>query len=200
MKLAKGSDKLKKFILGLLCGIIISTSSIVYASDFIQTTFFPAKFIINGQSKELNSEYTILNYNNHAYVPIRFVAENMGAIVDYNDNTKTISINNISEDSLTIKDPEENFVRVGNLNLTKEGNNTRVTGNIEISLPGTNTIGANLSFYNEKGEKIGFVVISGDIPQGIQRFEVTGTGDFTNYSSVKLNVGYLNGVKNRVPN
>ncbi|AEG60056.1 stalk domain-containing protein [Desulforamulus ruminis] len=191
---------MKKFILGLLCGVIISTSSIVYASDYVQTTLFPAKFIINGQSKELKSEYTILNYSNHVYVPIRFVAENMGAIIDYNNNTKTININNISGDLLTIKDPEENLVRVGNLNLVKDGNNTRVTGNIEILLSGTNIIGANLSFYNDKGEKMGFVVISGNIPQGLQRFEVTGTGDFTNYSSVKLNVGYLNGVKNRVPN
>ncbi|GAB6178759.1 hypothetical protein JCM14036_00780 [Desulfotomaculum defluvii] len=170
-----------------------------YAADYVQTTLFPANIIINGQSKELNTEYTILNCSNHVYVPIRFVAENMGAIVDYNNNTRTININNISGDSLTIKDPKENFVQVGNLNLIREGNNTRVTGNILISLPGTNTIGANLSFYNDKGEKMGSVVISGDIPQGIQKFNIIGTGDFSNYSAVKLNVGYLNGVKNRVP-
>ncbi|WP_312117985.1 stalk domain-containing protein [Brevibacillus reuszeri] len=33
---------------------------------------------MNGQNKEIGSEYTVLNNNGHAYVPVRFVAESLG--------------------------------------------------------------------------------------------------------------------------
>ncbi|MCY9696084.1 stalk domain-containing protein [Paenibacillus alginolyticus] len=83
---------MKKFVLGLICGIGLTATTAVYAADTIQAYLFPAKFVFNGQDKELNSEYTTLNYNGHAYVPIRFVAENMGATVGYDDELKKITV------------------------------------------------------------------------------------------------------------
>lgn len=83
---------LKKFMLGLLCGIAIAASSVVYASDTIQAYLFPAKFVFNGQTKELSGGYTTLNYMGHVYVPVRFVAESLGKLVKYEEDTKVISI------------------------------------------------------------------------------------------------------------
>jgi hypothetical protein len=93
-------------------------------------------------------------------------------------------------------------VTVGNLILTKDGNNTKVNGQVKVdnvSLPGTNKLGANLAFYNDKGEKIGSIGISGDFNEGLHTFEEIGTGDFRNYATVKLSVGYLNGMAHKMP-
>lgn len=91
---------MKKFVLGLICGIGLTATTAVYASDTIQAYLFPANFVFNGVSKQLDSkEYVVLNHNGHAYVPVRFVSESMGALVKYEDTTKTISIEqtNLSE-------------------------------------------------------------------------------------------------------
>ncbi|MDQ0878886.1 hypothetical protein QFZ77_007545 [Paenibacillus sp. V4I3] len=88
---------MKKFVLGLICGIGLAVTTGVYASDTIQAYLFPAKFIFNGETKELDTkEYVVLNHNGHAYVPVRFVAENMGALVKYEEATKTIQIKETS--------------------------------------------------------------------------------------------------------
>lgn len=64
------------------------------AAETLQTYIFPAKIQINGEEKPLDhSEYEILNYNGHAYVPIRFVSENLGKLVKYDEETMTILIN-----------------------------------------------------------------------------------------------------------
>lgn len=97
---------MKKFVLGLICGIGLSATTAVCASDTIQAYLFPVKFVFNGQDKELDSEYTTLNYNGHAYVPIRFVAENMGALVKYEDITKTVSI--VDTNSIILRDMDLN--------------------------------------------------------------------------------------------
>src|SRR5690606_33404769 len=53
-----------------------------------------ATIVFNGVTKEMdNTEYVVLNHQGHAYVPIRFVAENMGALVKYEESTKTILLN-----------------------------------------------------------------------------------------------------------
>jgi hypothetical protein len=95
--------KLKKFVLGLTCGIALSATTAVYASNTLNAYIFPVKYVFNGQSKELDSEYTTLNYNGHAYVPIRYVAENMGSFVGYDEKTQTIKINYNTDSTQNIK-------------------------------------------------------------------------------------------------
>ncbi|MEK3724820.1 hypothetical protein [Paenibacillus sp. FSL H8-0034] len=59
---------MKKFFLGLACGILVTASTATYASDTIQAYLFPVGFELNGQEKKLDNEYAILNYKGHAYV------------------------------------------------------------------------------------------------------------------------------------
>lgn len=87
-----GGTKLKKFILGLTCGVALTATSAAFGAEMVQTYLFPAKFLINGESKEISSEYTTLNYNGHAYVPIRFIGESLGTLVNYKEDTNTITI------------------------------------------------------------------------------------------------------------
>ncbi|MBD0382874.1 stalk domain-containing protein [Paenibacillus sedimenti] len=97
---------MKKFVLGLTCGFALTATTAVYASDTLQVYLFPAMYVFNGQSKALDSEYTTLNFNGHAYVPVRWVAENLGKLVKYEHYTKTISIvnTNLTEELVLDKD------------------------------------------------------------------------------------------------
>ena len=49
-------------------------------------------FIVDGQRQDLGPGYTVLNYENHTYVPSRFVAEALGATVNWDALTKIIRI------------------------------------------------------------------------------------------------------------
>ncbi|NEW09727.1 hypothetical protein GK047_27780 [Paenibacillus sp. SYP-B3998] len=61
---------MKKIVIGLVLGAGITCSTAVYASDAIQA----------------------INYNGHAYVPLRFVAESMRAQVEFNETEQQMSI------------------------------------------------------------------------------------------------------------
>ncbi|MBD0381807.1 DUF4309 domain-containing protein [Paenibacillus sedimenti] len=97
---------MKRFILGLICGIGLTATTAVYASDTIQAYLFKANYTINGESKALGEEYTTLNVNGHAYVPIRWIAESMGKIVNYDHDSQTVAINdtNLSKKLVIDKD------------------------------------------------------------------------------------------------
>lgn len=76
--------KKRTFVTGLLAGAILASATTAFASsDFIQAALYPVKFIINGKEQKLPDEYSILNYNGHAYVPIRFVTEQLGGNVGF---------------------------------------------------------------------------------------------------------------------
>ncbi|MCR8635687.1 copper amine oxidase N-terminal domain-containing protein [Paenibacillus radicis (ex Xue et al. 2023)] len=83
---------MKKFVSGLIIGGIVSLSTMAYATNSLEVLSFPVNFLINGQTKELNNGYTVFNYNGNAYVPIRFVAENMAAEVIYDEAYNRIRI------------------------------------------------------------------------------------------------------------
>lgn len=183
---------MKKFIAGLSIGVLISLSSAAFAADSIQALLFPAKFEFNGKAVDPGEEYTVLNYQGHAYVPIRFIAEQIGATVGYEAETGQIFVKN---EALTVTDPDYPTVSVGNLILVKEGSNTKVTGQIRIA--GTrineNMIGASLTFYNDKSEKIGEVPLLGSkFGESLQQFEAVGTGDFRKYARVNLHIEAAN--------
>jgi hypothetical protein len=183
---------LKKFILGLSCGLVIACSSVAFASGSIQALLFPTRFEINGSNIALNNDYKVLNVDGHAYVPIRFIAENLGGTIDYDAELQKIFVKNRN---LDLTDPDYKGISVGNLILTKVGNNTRVTGQLRMEGVGNskNMIGANLSFYDDKSEKIGDVAINGnDFGVESQTFVLEGSEDFRTYSTVNLHIGAVN--------
>jgi hypothetical protein len=208
----KGGVNLKKFVLGLICGIGLTVTTAVNASDTIQAYLFPIRYEFNGQTKQLDSEYTTLNYNGHTYVPVRFVAESMGANVGYDGNTQTISINYNDQVGLTLQDPSEKRVHVGNLKLSKsDDGNTIISGQIYVDPTGTttNTVrGAFLNFFDGQGNEIGKALIHDQKTDNndsqniivqeaeIKNFMVEATADVSNYVHVTLTVGLLNEIVN----
>lgn len=188
----KGVPYLKKFILGLTCGLLIAGSSVAFASNSIQALLFPASFEINGSEVPLSSEYKVINVDGHAYVPIRFVAENLGATIGYDAELQKIIVRN---QYLGLTDPDYDGISVGNLILTKEGNNTRVTGQLKMEGVGNtkNKLTASLSFYNDNSEKVGVIKIEGN-QYGVaaQTFEAEASGDFREYATVNLRISSVN--------
>ncbi|WP_171654021.1 stalk domain-containing protein [Paenibacillus foliorum] len=83
---------MKKFIIGLSCGLIISICNIAYASESIKAILFPVKYTFNGTERKLPSNYKTLNIDGDTYVPTRFLAENMGSYVAYDEAAKTINV------------------------------------------------------------------------------------------------------------
>ncbi|WP_162238514.1 stalk domain-containing protein [Paenibacillus sp. A3] len=77
----------KYIIASIVCVFVVITVAAYGASsslDFLTSE----KFVINGADKRLS----VINYNGHAYVPLRFVAEQMAADIDYREDERTTYI------------------------------------------------------------------------------------------------------------
>lgn len=87
MKISKG------FVSGLLVGSILSISVVAYGApaqiDAFKNTAI--KYFFDGKEVSLGEDYDTIIYKNRAYVPARFVADNLGAKVDYNAEMETIN-------------------------------------------------------------------------------------------------------------
>jgi hypothetical protein len=83
----KGWTILKKIIIGIVSGVLLSTATGVFASSnsYVQAILFPSTITIHKEKSTTNliSNNTILNYNNSVYVPLRSFAESIGSEVRY---------------------------------------------------------------------------------------------------------------------
>jgi hypothetical protein len=85
-------DGMKRFISGLALGLGISAASVGYASDTVQIYLFNARYMFNGEEKVVEDPYKSLNYEGHTYLPIRFIAENTGLQVNYDEFSQMVSV------------------------------------------------------------------------------------------------------------
>ncbi|PWK04981.1 copper amine oxidase N-terminal domain-containing protein [Tumebacillus permanentifrigoris] len=67
-------------------------NSIRTNDDSVEVQTTPIHFLFDGNEKLLDSEYRALMYNDHVYVPVRFVAENLNANVQWMPNTSSVVI------------------------------------------------------------------------------------------------------------
>ncbi|MDQ0887917.1 hypothetical protein QFZ81_003005 [Paenibacillus sp. V4I9] len=181
---------MKKFTLGLLSGIMLTASTTVIAAS-LDVTLFPAKYVINNNQVPLPEEYTSLNYNGHAYVPVRFVSENFGANVDYDSNLTKILINNEG-----LKFTAENNMKFGNLITYLAENKTKVSFMLQSDLD--NVIGGNLYFYDDSAVLLSKMPIGGEYKAGTSKIEGFAEEDVSNYKYVVLRIG-MNLGKNYQP-
>ncbi|NEN85839.1 stalk domain-containing protein [Paenibacillus elgii] len=105
---------MRKYVIGFVFGTFVSMSTMVYASDAIQAFLFPVKISFNEKRMDM-SEYKVLNYENHAYVPIRFIAENIGISIDYNANLNEIAL----KDAPAVPIPLSTILKSDFNNITK---------------------------------------------------------------------------------
>ncbi|MGN0711812.1 MAG: stalk domain-containing protein [Anaerovoracaceae bacterium] len=88
----------KKNILtaGIAIGLFLSMGIQVFAAGAIEKieayVNHQMNFTFDGESKVLPDDYEVIVYKDRSYVPVRFIAENLGAEVEWNNETKNISI------------------------------------------------------------------------------------------------------------
>ncbi|QRG69685.1 copper amine oxidase N-terminal domain-containing protein [Brevibacillus choshinensis] len=183
---------MKNFVWGLIIGAALASSTVAFASSSILAYLFPVQFEINGQSVPMSKEVTVLKVDGRAYVPIRFIADHLGATIGYEDAAKKIIIKN---QMLDITDPAYKSISAGNLIVTKDGNRSMVTGQIQLSGVGNtqNSVEAALSFYDAENQKLGEAVISGtQFGADVQTFVTYANGDLRGYRTVILHVKAVN--------
>jgi hypothetical protein len=196
---------LKKFILGLICGIALTATTAVYASDSIQAYLFPAFFKINGLNAPLDDkEYAVLNYQGHAYVPVRFIAEQLGAFVDYTDQGiyKEININHFPSNVAILTDDKFSNIHFGLLDLYLDGGYTGIRGLLSLDRANDSItehdIEFKLHFYDANNKLIG-TATGTSIPGGSDQKQTISTGeikyvqagevgDFSKYAKVVFEV------------
>jgi hypothetical protein len=83
---------MKTFAAGLCCGVILAMSTTVLAADAVKAYLFPVTIQFQGVAKELGSRFAILNYEGHTYVPLRYMAEHLGAGAFYDQESKVVSV------------------------------------------------------------------------------------------------------------
>ncbi|MFD0587898.1 hypothetical protein ACFQZE_07770 [Paenibacillus sp. GCM10027627] len=114
---------MKKFALGLVCGIAIILITAAAVPGEIKAKLTPVfvKFHLGGKESSISSDGTsILNYKGQLYVPLRSFASEMGASVHYtapsNGDKAQVDVYYADDRDFTVKDEQGN-VRVGHLDV-----------------------------------------------------------------------------------
>ncbi|TCP59134.1 copper amine oxidase-like protein [Tumebacillus sp. BK434] len=84
--------KYKQLFAGILIGSVIAGVSVASADQSITAYLSPIKFTFDGEAKKLPEGYAVLTYKDRTYVPARFVAEELGANVEWINATQTVAI------------------------------------------------------------------------------------------------------------
>ncbi|WCN38107.1 copper amine oxidase N-terminal domain-containing protein [Aneurinibacillus uraniidurans] len=110
----------------LVSGIIIGAVTATCVSVFGASVDLPIineviKFEFNEKQKELPEGYSVLQYQGHTYVPARFIAEELGAKVDWDENKKTVKIT-----KSTIQPPVDSGVQYEKIPVTYTKDGIRI--------------------------------------------------------------------------
>lgn len=90
-EVTKGDDSLKKFLSGILVGLLISSSLLLMAaSSDVVGKYTDFNFVVNGESKTLQDKSIVVSGS--SYLPVRAISEMLGFGVNYNGNTRTIDL------------------------------------------------------------------------------------------------------------
>jgi hypothetical protein len=133
---------IKKFLLGLICGLALFAATAAAASNEIRALIssIAVSYHVGGETLDTNDDSSIaLNYKGKLYVPLRTFAETLGASVYYHGpaNGERAKVEVYSEDDrdLTVRD-KEGYVRAGYMKRTSFTYNEAgkaLTGSPEVS-------------------------------------------------------------------
>lgn len=91
-------SKYRQFIMGLIIGALTMVSVGVFANSSAHQQITAwlvnnVQFIFNGEYKSIPEEYGgVIIYQDRTYVPTRFIAENVGAEINWDDASRTVNI------------------------------------------------------------------------------------------------------------
>lgn len=88
-------NKVKHITAGIIIGAICTTSIGALASSSTLVNAWLTEnvaFKFNDEYKTVPEEYKVFIYEDRTYVPVRFVAENLGATVDWDESSRTVKL------------------------------------------------------------------------------------------------------------
>ena len=104
-------SKGKYLLLGIVIGVSFMTSGLVFAYSPISAWLSDnVSIYFNGEEKALPEGYEVLTYNGRTYTPARFIAEELGAEVVWDEGTKSIYINYDEEVEVPSDDIEDDVI------------------------------------------------------------------------------------------
>lgn len=198
---------MKKILFGLVLGIMLGAGSSVWAAgeSIVQAVKAAVSLHFNGEEAVLPSEYEVLNYNGHVYVPLRYMAEQMGAVVSYDERSGSVSVLANKAEPL-LHDPDYPGVYAGNLQVSEKNGRSVLTGLVLLDDASSGmkpekmpyAFRGDLIFYNGQNEAIERAALSqrfndlaGSGPFRIRRFEIPMQTGISGYARVKLVGGFF---------
>lgn len=107
----------KRFVTVVIFSLLVfctMTSPVVLANTNVQAVLFPVSILFNSEEREPGGDYAIINYKDHVYAPIRYIASNLYASAEYDAENETISIQSINplpvKSEVTGVDEKDDFV------------------------------------------------------------------------------------------
>ena len=98
----------RMFSAGLVTGVFMGSVFLAQAAPLQAVTAYLAddvQFTFDGSNVQLPYGYTALTYEGRTYVPARFVAESLGASVDWDELSRTVSFT--SKECPTVEEDED---------------------------------------------------------------------------------------------
>lgn len=150
-------NKIKYTTLGFILGVILFMGlGFIYANSNakeILAHFNNIKITVNGQQVEMDDDdVKPFIYEGRTMVPLRFVAEALGADVGWDSKTKTAIIN--SKNNNTLQE-EEVIISKNNIKLEKNESFTEPENFIQMlpeDKPKQTVDGITIYYFNEAGE------------------------------------------------
>ncbi|TXK74386.1 copper amine oxidase N-terminal domain-containing protein [Paenibacillus sp. N3.4] len=192
---------MKNWFIFLSCAILVFAGTTAVASDSLQALLFPVNIQLNGEAKQPDDSHPVVNINGETYVPLRYLSEQMGATVGWKEDTKTISIDYVTDEGLPLTNTWNHSIRAGNLKAVpnEDKTKTRVTGQFQ-NMSSELGIGLILNFYSNKGEKMGTASYNATMKSGeINTVQMEGEGDLSNYAVVTMDVWYKHAPSYAIP-
>lgn len=91
-------QRYKQLLAGVIIGLLCALPCGALAKATQQVSAWAAEqisFVFDGEKKELPAGYTVLLYNDRTYLPARFVAEQLGAEVDWLEEVQTVKFTSL---------------------------------------------------------------------------------------------------------
>lgn len=137
----------KHLLIGLVVGMLVASGGQIFAANAIEKIEayinHDMTFTFDGEKKMLPDDYKVLVYKDRLYVPVRFVAENLGASIDWNDTTKVIAITSAKQETPSNPDASDNTI-YKDLPIFKQNESLKVS--------------ADMYGEDSKGDRVWFTV------------------------------------------
>ena len=153
--------KIRPYVIGFVAGAVcmVSTSVIAANSEVVAQVFNEAFFKINDKLVYAPSDQPVINYNNRAYVPVRFVAEQLGCEVGWDVATKQVTIKH--EPEVVEKVVEKVGAKIVYADADEDNSDKKVYSTLPVSKNGDgftatvkNIIAKENTVYTDAGTKI----------------------------------------------